>query len=122
MKSLLISILLLAGCATTPQGKSVELYQYTDIGTTLLATASDNGIELNPLMPYIIPLKLYIGKYIDSLPCEQRRSFQKVHNPFFGGLVANNFVVALGAPGIVIGLLAGTTIAIWQDVPKCEGN
>lgn len=120
--------LFLAACATTPQGRSIDRSNTVDLGTTVAALMS-GAVEQNPLMPYIIPGKWLMGRYIDTKPCEERVRVVGLMNPVFYFASANNIAASLGAAASVslpVGIAGG--LAYWvmrervepDDVFICE--
>jgi len=125
MKLLILTLaLLLSACATTPQGKSVEAYQYADIGTTAIAlSAIDGASEANPLAIYMLPLKLYAGKYVDSLPCQKAKDAAKLLNGVTGIAIANNVLVMIGvANPLPLGLIIGGLAWYFDNGSECSDN
>jgi len=122
-KSCIIALaLLLTACATTPQGKSVEAYQYADIGTTALGLQG-GAAEGNPLAIYMLPLKLYAGKYVDSLPCQKAKDAAKVLNGVTGIAIANNVLVMIGvANPLPLGLIIGSLAWYFDNGSECSDN
>lgn len=118
MRLLILSLALLTACANTPQGQSIDRSNTVDLGTTVAALVS-GGVEGNPTAPYTIPLKWLMGRWVDTLPCEQRVSITKGVNPVFYGASANNLAVAFGlAHPIAYGVVGG--IAYWVGRERVE--
>lgn len=116
--------LLLGGCTTTPQGKSVDRSNYADLASTGLAYATTAGTEANPLGAALIPLKLGMGKFVENKyadNCIARTDFAKWTNSFYYGAAANNLAIVLGAyspAAIPIGIAVGT--AYYRNREKIE--
>jgi len=121
MKKILLLSLLLAGCAQTPLGQRVEQYQIADIATSAAALSKAGAIEANPLMPYLIPVKLYAGKYVETLSCDEAQKAAVVVNTVTGMAIANNLFVLLGAsPAWLLGIITGGAFAYFTEPVKCS--
>jgi len=120
-KALIIALTaLLASCASTPQGRKVEAYQYTDLATTAIALTQDGAVEANPFGLYALPLKLYAGKYVDSLPCEKARQAARVINGITGMAIINNVFVIMGiAQALPLGIAAGAVLWYFSETGGC---
>jgi hypothetical protein len=110
-------VALVGGCAQTPQGQSIDRSNNVDLGTTVAALMS-GAVEANPLMPYIIPAKWLMGRYVDTRPCESRVRIATAVNPIFYGASANNIAVTAGAAtslALPIGIAGGLTYWVLRE-------
>ena len=109
---LILFMVALAGCTTTPQGKSIDRAQYTDMATTGIALAFVEGAtEANPLGVALIPIKTLMGWYIErNYGCEDRVRYANASNSITYAAAANNIAVIAGGAGaapLAIGAVAG---------------
>lgn len=119
MRALLLIVVLLAGCATTEQGKEANRAQLADIGSTGLAlTLSETAVEANPAGLYILPLKLGTGWIIDTtLPhdCMRRAAYATTVGIVGYGAAANNLAIAAGVSSApIIGLVGAVGYGVWK--------
>jgi len=121
-------LLLLTACSSTPQGQSIDRANYVDMSTTA-AALMEGATEANPLMPWIIPVKWGMGRYVDGLPCGDRMTVARVFNGLTYGVSANNVAIMAGASSSValpIWAAVGIAYWVWADdlepaVFECEG-
>lgn len=117
---------LMMGCTLTDQGRSIDRANYADLGSTAVALAN-GGVEANPLGPVLIPIKMGMGKVMETTTedCYKRVQWASVTNPLYYGFAANNLAVAAGtAAAPVVGLVGGalyhfTRDAIEPDTFQC---
>ena len=115
-------LVLLSGCTTTPQGKSIDRSNYVDLGSTAVALASNsNVVEANPLGLALIPLKMSMGymiekKYGDN--CADMSFMAGGLNSVFYGAAANNLLLAASASGVVapvVGVAVGIGYYVFRE-------
>ncbi len=115
------SITVLAGCATSPQGKALQGGQYADMGSTVAAlTLNDLAQEANPLALPALPIKFLFGWGIDRWTgtCAYRARLTKSLNTPMAIATVNNTAIALGAAGAVaipLGVAAGVAWYMYSD-------
>ena len=115
----LVPVIFLGACASTPEGQSVDRAQYADLGSTAVAL-SQGAVEANPLMPYLLPVKLIAGQLVDDEPCDTRIAVSKSVNSLTWGAVANNLAVAVGSTAApAIGAIGGLAYLFALD-KGCE--
>jgi len=104
---LIAAIVALQGCATTEVGVATERAQIADVGSTAIAlTVVGNAAEANPLGLYLLPLKYAFVRYVDSQPCAEVASAERVYNTIIYGAVGNNIAIAASMSpitGVVLG-------------------
>lgn len=122
--SILVMIVLLTGCATTDQGKSVERAQWADIGSTAWALTQDGLTEGNPLGAAVLPVKLGLGWYTEHYikSCKKRAEFARKANSVTYGFTANNLlrIAGIGDAALAGGLITG--IVYWIYYKSLEPN
>ncbi len=118
MKYLLPFILLLAGCATTDQGKGIDQANTWDVGSTAVGIGLMGFSEANPYAAITFPLKVASGRLVDSKPCAVRQAIEKAWGVTWVA-VGNNLALIAGI-NPVAGAIAGGAYAISKEPAPCK--
>ena len=108
---IIILVITLTGCTTTPEGKSMERSHRADMATTAWGLAITDLSEANPLGYWTIPIRMGLNKWVDNQPCSgKRKAIAEGENTATYYVVGQNFAVIAGlaTPGVggIIGMLA----------------
>lgn len=99
-----LTVALMVGCASTPQGKDIDIANWKDMGSTGIVLGADALVdgavqvaEANPFGVMLIPIKAGMGYVVEEMysdNCVMLANFSQTTTVIYEGAAANNLTLA----------------------------